>query len=252
MFKARSVLVTGSNRGIGLEFVKQLIQLPNPPEHVFACCRSPENAVELKKLCTLNPSLNLVKLDLEDHGSISEAEKQVEQVVGKNGLNVLINNAGFCAGTLNEKLEDVTPDSMTKHFNINVIGTLMVTKRFLKLIRYAEKTFDGDEMSAPRAVIVNVSTEFASMDENKQAGMYGYRASKVALNMIHTNLTIELKPDTILCILMHPGWVKTDMGGPDALLTTEESVRSMLEVIGSRRHEHNGLFYDYKGNLTPW
>ncbi|XP_002740202.1 C-signal-like [Saccoglossus kowalevskii] len=253
MFKARSVLVTGSNRGIGLEFVKQLIQLPNPPEHVFACCRSPENAVELKNLVSENPSLKVIKLELEDYTSIEEAGKQVEQVVGENGLNVLINNAGyFGVSEMNEKLEDVTPESLTKHFNINAIGPLMVTKRLLPLIRCAAQQGVGDEMSASRAAIINITTKCASIADNGSARMYGYRTSKIALNMINKNLAVELKPDNILCVLMHPGWMKTDMTGPNALITTEESVRPMLDVIGSRRREHNGLLFDYKGNLIPW
>ncbi|XP_077978549.1 C-signal-like [Glandiceps talaboti] len=249
--EVRSVLITGTDTGNGLEMVRQFAKLQNPPDYVFAAALSPETAEELKQVANDNPNVTVLKMDVTNLAEIDEAAKQVEQRVGKAGLNLLINNAGY-AGKHEDKMEDVTVEAMMMHYRINTIGPAMVAKRFLPLLREASKSVGGDGMSASRAAIFSVSSRVASLDDNTSGKLYSYRCSKLALNMITKNLSLELASDNILSVSLHPGSVKTAMGGPNPLITSEESVRSLINVMATRTKEHNGSFYDQKGLVIKW
>ncbi|XP_052717616.1 C-factor-like isoform X3 [Crassostrea angulata] len=131
MLPPRSVLITGASRGLGLEFVKQFLQVPTPPEFLFATCRNPDNAKELQEVAKSNSSITIMKLDVSEMNTIEEAKKLVESKVGDGGLNLLINNAG-----INKRvtLDTVTPDMMLDTFNINVNGPLFTTKTALNML----------------------------------------------------------------------------------------------------------------------
>ncbi|XP_070538165.1 C-signal-like [Ptychodera flava] len=248
--KAKSVLITGCSRGIGLEFVKQFVRLPSPPAHIFASCRSPDTAYELQQISKDNPSVTVLKIDVEDMSTIENAALQVEQILVGRGLNLLINNAGFLFRE--EKIEDVTEEKMLSTYKVNTVGPVFVTKRFLPLIRKAAQTYGKDEYSTSRAAIMNISSIWSSIDYNEMARHYSYRCSKIALNMVSKNLSIELAADKILVINLNPGWVRTDLGGPNGSISTEESVNGLMNVMATRTKEHNALFYDFKGALLPW
>uniref|UniRef100_A0A670YI77 C-factor n=1 Tax=Pseudonaja textilis TaxID=8673 RepID=A0A670YI77_PSETE len=171
---ARSVLVTGSNRGIGLELIQQLVKMAEPPEHIFATCRTP---------------------------------------TGSPG------------------------------------------KEFLPLLKKAAREAAIEEMSCQRAAIINITSKLASIErgfEVMKAPMYPYRASKAALNMVTVCFALELKEEGILCSLIHPGWVKTDMGTQQAPVTVQNSVQGILNVLANLSSASNGAFLDWEGNTLPW
>jgi len=245
---AKSVFITGSNRGIGLELVKQLA--PHT-QHLFAACRTPSQAKELKAIADKHNHVVVLELDVVDEEAIAKAVNKVTEVVGDNGLNCLISNAGSMDKSVN-CIEDVTAESLKTIYSINAVAPAMIAKAFLPLLRIASSLASGGDMSVSRAAILNMSTRMASIDDNSSGACYAYRMSKVALNMLTKNLSIELKSDHILAITMHPGWVLTDMGGPNALISTEKSVTSMLKLFSDFTEKHNGMFYGWNDVVIPW
>lgn len=243
------MLITGSNRGIGLEFVKQFAQLhPDPPKHVFAGCRSPDSAKDLIELQKKYKNITIVKIDLDKEMTFAEAVKVVTDKVGEEGLNLLINNAGV--GSLNG-IDEVTVDEMIQSYKVNAVGPLMVVKAFLPLLRKAGS--GAGEMSCYKSAVINISTGMASIAENDTGGMYSYRSSKAGLNMITKNLSLDLKKDGILVTAIHPGWVKTDMGGPRATTKPEDSIKALLKIMDSLNGEQfTGKFYHFSGREMAW
>ncbi|XP_071900108.1 uncharacterized protein [Anas platyrhynchos] len=178
---ARSVLVTGSNRGIGLELVRQLAASPQPPQHIFATCRDPDGprGKALRELSAQHPSIRLVQLDTVDLPSIRRAVQVVESCLEGQGLNLLINNAGIGS---HATLQTVDSQEMLAAFATNVVGPLQVTKEFLPLLEKAAKGAQKTGLSCSRAAIVNVSSKVGSIGlclRVLEAPMYPYRASKV-------------------------------------------------------------------------
>ncbi|XP_060581225.1 C-signal-like [Ruditapes philippinarum] len=236
---------------IGLEFVKQFLNLNNPPEFVFACCRDPATATDLKEIVKSNSSVIIVELDVTKQESVEKAKSHVASIVGTKGLNLLINNSGLINS---QRIGDVTREDMLKCYEVNAIGPLMVAQAFLPLLRQAAGQQSSEPMSCSKAAIINISSGVASITENSSGGMYPSRASKAALNMITSNLSLDLKTDGILCTAINPGWVKTEMGGPNALITTEESVEGIMSVLEKLKgEEDSGRFYHgVKGQTIPW
>ncbi|XP_047934706.1 C-signal-like [Anser cygnoides] len=251
---ARSVLVTGSNRGIGLELVRQLAASPQAPQHIFATCRDPDGprGKALRELSAQHPSIRLVQLDTVDLPSIRRAVQVVESCLEGQGLNLLVNNAGIGS---HATLQSVDSQEMLAAFATNVVGPLQVAKEFLPLLEKAAKGAQKTRLSCSRAVIVNVSSKVGSIGlclGVLEAPMYPYRASKAAQNMVTRCLAAELRDKGILCMAIHPGWVKTDMGTEQAPMTVERSVQGILAVLGSLSQETSGTFLDWEGNSLPW
>lgn len=244
-----SVLVTGANRGIGLEFVKQLVALPTPPRHLFATCRNPDAADDLKQIASSNSNVKVVKLDMKDISSFPNIRQQIERDVGDSGLNLLINNAAVCS---RDALDEVSKETMLENFEINVVSPLLLTKELLPLLKKAAMRVNTKRLSCGRAGVVNITSKMGSLDDNTSGGCYPYRTSKTALNMVTKSLAVDLKPVGILSFVLHPGWVLTDMGGKNALITTETSVNGMLDTILKSTDEHSGGFFNYDGKKIPW
>lgn len=244
-----SILITGANRGIGLELVRQLLLLETPPKHVFATCRSPDKAEDLQKLAESNGAVRVLKLDVSEPESFPGVREEVEAVLQGDGLNLLINNAGIIA---RDNLAAVTVQGMESLYRTNTIGPLFLAKEFLPLILKAAKAGSGQPMSCSKAAIINMTSKVGSMEDNSSGGRYPYRISKAALNMVTKNLSVDLKADDILSVCLHPGYVKTEMGGPNALITSEQSVQGMINVMASLDAEKNGLMIDYAGKIIPW
>ncbi|XP_066492894.1 C-signal-like [Tiliqua scincoides] len=251
---ARSVLVTGANRGIGLELVRQLLSAPEPPRWVFAGCREPdgERGQGLKTLVAKHPNLVVVKLDATSPADIKDAAACVENHLKGSGLNLLINNAGIFKEV---DLETVSVEDMVSGYKTNVTGPLLVSQVFLPLLRRAAQGSSEKGLSCRKAAIVNISSvlgsvELVSLSYVKPA--VSYRCSKAALNMLTMCQSLGYKEDGILCMAVHPGWVKTDMGTQEADLTVDESVRGILGVLSKLGTEHSGAFVDWKGQKLPW
>ncbi|KAM9227937.1 C-signal-like [Leptosomus discolor] len=251
---ARSVLVTGSNRGIGLELVRQLAASPQPPQHIFASCRDPEGprGKALQELTAQHPSIKLVQLDTVNLPSIRRAVQAVGSHLKDQGLNLLINNAGISS---HATLHSLDSQEMLSVFATNVVGPLQVAKEFLPLLEKAAKGAGKQGLSCSRAVIINISTKLGSIGlclGVQEAPMYPYRASKAAQNMVTRCMAVELQDKGILCTAIHPGWVKTDMGTEKAPLTVEHSVQGILTVLASLSQDTSGAFLDWEGNSLPW
>ncbi|XP_048025622.1 C-factor-like [Megalobrama amblycephala] len=254
--KACNILITGANRGLGLEFVKQLSEDSCPKRHIYATCRDPDGpkSEALRELVKKHPSvITIIRLDADDPCSVKESAKKVGSLVGKNGLNLLVNNAAVLAsGTV----QTSSVEDMKNSFNTNVIGPLLITREYLPYLQTAAKASGTPGMSCNKAAVINISTLGGSISSIPplyiQFPNLPYAVSKAALNMLSALTAEELKADEILCMALHPGWVKTEMGGEKAPLEPKESVERMLRVIGSLTEKQHGGFMAYTGETVPW
>jgi len=242
---AKTVFITGANRGLGLEFVRQYLKLDNPPQVIIATCRDPEKATELNELAASNPSVNIYKFDTSDFDALPSLSNKIDEVVGDNGLDVVINNAGVY---LKVSLMEGSPDDMMENFKVNVVAPLMITRSLFPNLRKAttrNTTF--------RPTVVNITSKMGSMDDNTSGGHYSYRSSKAALNMVTKSMSVDLEKSGINAVAIHPGWVRTAMGGPGGLIDTFESVTNMIRVIADVQTGVNkGLFLNYNGAELKW
>ncbi|XP_010583493.1 PREDICTED: uncharacterized oxidoreductase C663.09c-like [Haliaeetus leucocephalus] len=238
---ARSILVTGSNRGIGLELVRQLAASPRPPQHIFATCRDPKGprGKALQELAAQHPSIKLVQLDAVNLPSIRGAVRAVGSHLKDQGLNLLINNAGVSS---HATLRSLDSREMLSAFATNVVRPVQVTKEFLPLLEKAAKGVGKEGLSCSRAAVINISTKLGSI------GL----CLRAAQNMVTRCMAAELQDKGILCVAIHPGWVKTDMGTEKAPLMVEHSVQGILMVLASLSQDTSGAFLDWEGNTLPW
>jgi len=245
----KSVFITGCNRGIGLELVKQFLKLETPPKNLFATCRKVSD--ELKELGTQYPNLHVVNLEVTDYDSYPAVVKQVEDTVGDDGLNLFINNAGLLPQ--NRDLVSVTPQAMRDAYEVNCIAPLFLSRAMLPLLeKAAGSKSDGQGRSVHRSAIIQMSTAVASIAENTGGSTYAYRCSKSGLNQCMKSMSVDLKDKGILIMAMHPGWVLTEMGGPNAQITTETCVSGMLDTLDQLADKDHGAFLRYNNTSIPW
>uniref|UniRef100_A0A8C3JTR4 C-factor-like n=1 Tax=Calidris pygmaea TaxID=425635 RepID=A0A8C3JTR4_9CHAR len=253
--RARAVLLTGSNRGIGLELVKQLLGTPRPPAWIFATCRDPEGprAQELRDLASKHPNLVLVKLDVANPSAITDAVKIVEGKLNGAGLNLLINNAGIYTPTAS--LETVDSEDMIRTYKTNAVGPMLMAQAFLPLLKKAARESTEKGLSCNKAAIINISTIMGSIEKTPESffkPVISYRCSKAALNMLTKCQALTYGEAGILCVALHPGWVKTDMGSQEADLTVDTSVRGLLSVLPILSEKHSGTLLNWEGKAIPW
>uniref|UniRef100_UPI00358DF181 C-signal-like isoform X1 n=1 Tax=Myxine glutinosa TaxID=7769 RepID=UPI00358DF181 len=244
-----SLLITGTNRGIGFEMVRRFLTPPRSPRLVIAACRDPSSAQDLQNLASSHNNLKIVQLDVTDEQSIATMANKVEGMVGKTGLDLLVNSAAVLE---RGSLSSVSSQGMNHTFQTNVVGPLLITKALLPLLHLATKEHPP---GSPGVAIVNISGILGSMEEiskNNDSMGYSYPISKAALNMLTRCLMIDLKDTGILTVALHPGWVRTDMGGPKARISVEESVAQLCTVISSLSSADNGAFLDFRRKLLPW
>ena len=225
------VFITGASRGLGLEFVRQYVQRG---DEVFAACRNPDQADQLQALKADN--LHIITLEVTDLASIEAAYAAVSAQT--DALDVLINNAAIGGGA-NDRLGSLTFDDLTGRFKINSVAPIMIVQRFRDLVARGTN---------PK--IINITSGNGSLGNKPDGGSYGYSASKAALNMFMRTLSFDLKAITTLVI--DPGWVKTDMGGPNAWFTPAESISQVIAVIDGATLEDTGKFLRWDGKEVPW
>lgn len=237
----RYALVTGSNRGLGLEFARQLL---HHGDHVFASCRDPDAADALHDLSHTYPErLHLIALDVTEAASIEQAFRAVESRT--DGLHLLINNAGINGGGRTDRFGDFDPDRMARVLRVNTIGPAMVTQRAANLLAAAA--------SQDRSMVANITSALGSIDQIRGTSAWqSYRASKAALNMLTRCMAFDLESHGVFTVAISPGWVQTDMGGSGASLTPEESVKGMLQVLSGLSPEDRGSFITWDGRTLPW
>jgi NAD(P)-dependent dehydrogenase (short-subunit alcohol dehydrogenase family) len=232
----KQILITGANRGIGLELTRQLLARG---ERVLATCRQPVQAAALQDLRNqFGDRLLILPLDVSDDISVRAAKTAVNNVVDR--LDLLINNAGILVG--GETLSNFDPANMQRSHDVNAVGVMRVVTQFVDLLRLGQE---------PK--VVNISSQLGSLQKVRpQWGRYSYNSSKAALNMVSRMLSFDLQEDGIALVVLHPGWVQTDMGGAHAAVTAQDSAAGILQVADNLTLDNTGMFYTYAGQEHPW
>ena len=230
----KNMFLTGANRGIGLALVQEAL---NSDYRIFASCRQPQKATDLQQLAAKNPGRVIpITIDVTDSDSIEDARDAV--MVQTDTIDLLINNAGvFPHG---ERIENLDPETMLHAFHVNAVGPMIVVQKFLPLLRAGQ-----------RAKILNITSQLGSITLN-MSRHYSYNSSKAALNMLTRILASELRPAGILAVVVHPGWVQTDMGGSAAPLRPAESASGIMTLAERLTLADTGEFFTWDGRKHPW
>ena len=227
-----TVLITGANRGIGLELARQYAGEGNS---VLAFCRTPKSADALNALaCESNGRVTVHAMDVANENSIGAAAKGI----GDRPIDILINNAGISGGD-DQGIDDVDTTKWIEAFKVMVIGPFRVIQAFLPNLRKAEN---------PKAMTI---TSQIGATTWPMGGSYAYASAKAAVNRVMIAMARDLK-DQVTVNLIHPGWVRTDMGGSNADLSVEESASGIRDVIASITKADTGRFYRWNGETHPW
>ena len=229
--KPHQVLITGANRGLGMEFTQQYAA---DGWNVLACCRHPQSALDLQALAKVNANITIQPLDVADFAQIDALALQLKD----EAIDVLINNAGVYPAS---SFGDTNYEAWAEGFKVNSMAPLKMAEAFVQHITRGQLK-----------KIATLSSKMGSLDDNTSGESYSYRSSKTAVNMVMKSLSIDLKPYGISVVTLHPGWVQTDMGGNNALISVHTSVSGLRKVIESLSLESTGKFIAYDGKATPW
>ena len=239
----KRVLITGANRGLGLEFARQYV---SRGDRVIATARDPKKADELNKLANAHSKqLTVVPLDVGSETSIKKAREAVSPYI--DTLDVLINNAGVYAAKVGpdgqpvEKLGELKADEALNVMRVNAIGPLLIAQAFMSLLKRSRS-----------ARIVNITSGYGSVSSNAGDFPYYYAASKAALNMFMRSLAGDPGARGVVTVVLSPGWVKTDMGTSAAPLEAKDSVAGMIKVIDNLTPADSSRFLNWKGEEQPW
>jgi NAD(P)-dependent dehydrogenase (short-subunit alcohol dehydrogenase family) len=229
-----STLITGANRGLGFEFARQYLA---DGWQVYAACRNPQSASELRRLADASDDkLQILALDVIDSVSVQAAAAKL----AGQAIDLLLNNAGI-GGPRGQSVGNIDYEAWAKVLDVNTIGPLRVSEAFVDHVAQSE-----------RKLIVTITSGMGSLADNTCGGAYAYRSSKAAVNMVMRSLAIDLAPRGIACVVINPGWVLTDMGGPHATLTTAESVKKLRRLIETLGPGQSGKFFNYDGREYAW
>jgi len=229
-----TVLVTGANRGLGLEFARQYAA---DGWNVMAGCRDPGSAKALGQLAAASGGkLRVLALDVTDTASVRDSAKSLSG----EAIDVLINNAGV-GSPKGQRLGSLDYAAWARVLDVNTLGPMRVVEAFLDSVAKG-----GDRK------IVTVTSAMGSIADNASGGSYAYRSSKAAVNIVMKSLSIDLAPRGITCVVVHPGWVRTDMGGPGGKIDPPESVAALRRLIAGLKPEDSGRFFNYDGKTYPW
>lgn len=234
--RPRNVLVTGASRGLGLAFCRLLLARG---DHVVAACRRPGKAVALNTLAGHHPGrLHVLPLDVAVPRSHDELARELPLVLGEEGrLDLLLNNAGVLHS--GERFGRLTAANFEDSFRTNALGPLLLTQALAPLL-------------ADSARVVNLSSQLGAVSQVARFGTPSYAVSKAALNMVGAQLAQALRERGIIVVSVHPGWVRTDMGGEGAELPPETSATGLLGVVDGLLPEDSGRFLDWQGRTVAW
>lgn len=222
-----TVFITGANRGIGLELATQYAA---DGWHVIGTARRPDAANELRAT-----GATIVQLDVTDQDSVNNMAAELSG----QAIDVLINNAGILPEM--NSLATIDVDTFNRILGVNTVGPVRVTQVLMPNLQAGQLK-----------KIVNITSGLGSISNNSSGGYYGYRESKAALNMFTRTIAAEFGPDGFICIVMNPGWVQTDMGGPNATTPVEKSAAGIRSVIANLSPEDNGTFWTFQGEQQAW
>lgn len=223
-------IVTGANRGIGLELVRQLAARG---DEVEAACRRPEEAKELR---AVGPRVRVHRCDVADRASVATFAAEL----GDAAIDLVINNAGVYGGP-HQSLNDFDDEDALRTFDINALGALRVSQAVLPHLR-----------RGTGRKLVHITSGMGSIGDNTSGGFYAYRMAKAALNMMSKSLANDLRGDGVVSVVINPGWVRTDMGGKGAPTPVADSVREILKVVGETTLAQSGEFLNWNGGRYPW
>jgi len=229
-----SVLITGANRGLGLEFARQYLA---DGWQVYAACRDPASASELRQLADAGDgNLRILALDVAEPASVRAAAAEFDG----RAIDLLLNNAGV-GGTRGQTIGNIDYEAWAKVLDVNTMGPVRVSEAFVDHVVRSE-----------RKLIVTLTSGMGSIADNTSGGSIAYRSSKAAVNMVMRSLAIDLAPHGITCVVVNPGWVQTDMGGLNATLTPSESVRALRRLFETLGPAQSGKFFNHDGREYPW
>ncbi|CAL2044841.1 unnamed protein product [Caenorhabditis brenneri] len=248
----KSVVVTGSNRGLGFGLVQQFLKDPNV-EHVIATARNVDSATALKSIS--DPRLHILQLSLGCDDSINSFAQKVSEIVGESGLTLLINNAAVMLPYVTKQEPD--RKIVNDLFESNTIGPMILTQKLIPLIIKASNREEGSNLSISRAAIINIASEFlGSISQNTSgSGEYkamAYRMTKCAVNQFTKTLSIDLKEDHILTAGICPGKVQTDMSKGKGEFTVEEASAQLVETFKKLGEQHNGGYFRKDLSVIPY
>ncbi len=221
----KTALVTGANRGIGLELTLQLL---DSGYDVHATYRSSKGGLEEIQ----NSALNIHQMDVRNKEEISTVIKSI------SSLDLLINNAGIADGHW-QSISEIDMEHALEVLNVNAVSPVLVTQQVLPIL-------------SNQSTIVMISSLMGSISDCRSGRSYAYRASKTALNMFSMAMKNELDGMGSSLLIIHPGWVKTDMGGPNAPLSTDESVRGIMQRITEQNMSMSGRYVQFDGTPVEW
>jgi len=229
-----SVLITSANRGLGFEFARQYAA---ESWRVLAACRDPDGSDDLQSLARGSKGhIEVIAMDVTDAASVRKAAARLS----KTPVDVLINSAGIYGGR-GQSVGEIDYEVWKQVLDVNTLGPMRVVEAFLPSIAASE-----------RKLVVTITSGMGSLSDNTSGGSYAYRSSKAAVNMVTRSLAIDLAPRGITCIVVNPGWVQTDMGGPNAKITPQASITAMRRLIDKVGRAETGRFFNHDGREYPW
>lgn len=229
-----SALITGANRGLGLEFARQYLA---DGWQVYAACRDPSAAAELHRMAEASShKLSILALDVTDPASVKAAAGKLDG----QAIDLLLNNAAI-GGPRGQTVGNIDYEAWARVLDTNTMGPMRVSEAFVDHVARSE-----------RKLIVTLTSGMGSLADNRSGGSFAYRSSKAAVNMVTRSLAIDLARRGITCVVVNPGWVKTDMGGPHAASTPAESVMRLRDLIKTLGPAQSGKFLNHDGREFDW
>ncbi len=231
---ANSVFITGANRGIGLEFAHQYAA---DGWQVYAACRSPERAIELTELAAKpEHNITVMPLDVSDLSQITALNSALNGAT----IDILINNAGVYGSDASE-LGKLDAGGWLETLKINTVAPLKIMETLLENVAASELK-----------IIAMLSSQMGSIADNSSGGSYAYRSSKAGLNAALKSAALDLQTRNIIAVSLHPGWLQTDMGGPNAIHSVSGHIGKLRKVLAGLGIEHSGQFLNYDAKELPW
>lgn len=227
----KNVVITGTGRGIGLALTKEFA---NAGYQVLGTYRDEKSAKEFLDLAKQNKNILTATADVADESSFGPFKEALKKL---GRVDILINNSGIIGEKANSLLE-TNFEKVNEVLQVNTLGPMRVTKLTMPFL-------------AKDAIVSHISSLMGSIEDNTSGGYYDYRMSKTALNMFNMCLSHELKGKAT-CLVLHPGWVQTDMGGAGATTTVPDSARGLFKVLTTAKPNQTGKFFDFTGKQIPW
>ncbi len=228
-----TILITGANRGIGLELTRQFSE---DGWQVLACCRSPEDAEDLKVLAAEYPAVEMFLLDVTNYDQLAALSSQLKD----RPIDILLSNAGIY-GPRGVSFGEVDAVAWRQVLEVNTIAPLMLAQAFIEQVAISRQK-----------LVAMISSKMGSIADNGSGGSYIYRTSKTAVNQVVKSIANDVEGRGISAISLHPGWVRTEMGGLNGEIEVNESVAGLKQVLTGAGLVQSGQFFNFDGSVIPW